>query len=214
MIFLDEKFVDADLALRRGGHVNRDNFTLYNWVQDNFDVLSSYYANFGCRLRQHPDGFFFLVISGQKLKSRVLPMSCVHLGIFLALKARDPEITKTSGRIAVDQLLQDIETTVPAETLQKVYAPRARESQVGSRIHDEIAAGLKILADLKFIEIQNDSVKPLESIARFAEFARHDNEPDETALALLEDREGVVIAARDEEDTENPDTSGEKHAEE
>jgi len=213
MIFLDEKFVDADLTLRRGGHVNRDNFTLYNWVQDNYDTLSGYYTNFGCRLRQHPDGFFFLVVSGQKLKSRVLPMSCVHLGIFLALKARDPEITKTSGRIAIDQLLQDIETTVPAETLQKVYAPRARESQIGSRIHDEIASALKVLAELKFIEIQNDAVKPLESISRFAEFARHDNEPDETALSLLEEQEGVVGVEADEDGGENPEQDGGNHEE-
>lgn len=203
MIFLDEKFVDADLTLRRGGHVNRDNFTLYNWVQDNYDGLSSFYGNFGCQLRQHPDGFFFLVISGQRLKSRVLPMSCVHLGIFLVLKARDPEITKTAGWIAIDQLLQDIETTVSAETLQKVYAPRARESQVSSRIHDEISNGLKILADLKFIEIQNDSVKPLESISRFAEFARYDNKPDETALNLLGEQAGVVLVEGDDESPES-----------
>lgn len=210
MIFLDERFVDADLTLRRGGHVNRDNFTLYNWVQDNYDVLSGFYSNFGCKLRQHPDGFFFLVISGQKLKSRVLPKPCVHLGIFLALKARDPEITKTSGRIAVDQLLQDIETTVPAETLQKVYAPRARESQISIRIHDEITNGLKILSDLKFIEMRNETIKPLESISRFAEFARYDNEPDETALNLLKAQEGLVFV---DDDDESPETGGENHDE-
>ena len=38
MIFLDEQFVDADLTLRRGAHVNRDNFIDRAFVRTGIDI--------------------------------------------------------------------------------------------------------------------------------------------------------------------------------
>lgn len=203
MIFHTKEFVEVDLILRRGGHVNRTNFSLHEWICQEYDTLSPFYSNYGCSLRQHPDGFFFLVSSGKKLKTRVLPKPYVHLGIFLALKARDPEITKTSGWIAIEQLLQDIQTTVPRETLRNVYAPRSSESLVNKRIGEEIRNGIKLFAELKFIEIRENALKPLEAIGRFAELARYDNTPDEIAKDRLELECGVALHIDDDEDFED-----------
>lgn len=208
MIFHTKEFVEVDLILRRGGHVNRTDFALHDWICQEYENLSTFYSNYGCSLRQHPDGFFFLVSSGKKLKTRVLPKSYVHLGLFLALKARDPEITKTSGWIAIEQLLQDIQTTVPKETLRKVYAPRAGESLVNKRIGEEIRNGIKLFADLKFIEIRENALKPLEAIGRFAELARYDNEPDEIAKNRLELECGVALQIDDEDEEKSEDDKG------
>ncbi|MDX9958624.1 MAG: hypothetical protein RBT68_09305, partial [Spirochaetia bacterium] len=133
------------------------------------------------------------------IPSRILPKPCVHLGIFIALKTRDPEITRASGRISLGNLLQSIETSVPRETLQKIYAPKQRETSTDTRITEEINKALKMLAELRFLEIQGSAIKPLEAIHRFADLARHDNEPDELSRLVLTEQRGVVFQASDEE---------------
>lgn len=210
MNYLDKQFVDVDLVLRRGGHINRSDLIAYDWLCNNHDDLKSFYANYGASLTQHPDGFFFLAVSqGAKLRSRLLPKPCIHLGIFIALKARDPEITRSSGWMQLAQLLHDIETTVPKDVLQEVYAPGRKENVVDDRITLAITHALKVLADLCFIESRGDRFRPMEAIHRFAEFARHNNAPDENARIKMTVERGVVFedaAAVDEnEDNDNDD---------
>ena len=207
MNFLDREFADVDLILRRGGHINRSALVLYDWVCRNHDALKALYTNYGSTLTQHPDGFFFLTLSGGKLRSRLLPRTCVHLGMFIALKARDPEITRSSGWMGTTQLLHDIETSVPKGTLQESYAPGAKENVVDDRISLAITNALKVLDELCFIELRGDRFRPLEAIGRFAEFARHDNAPDDDARIQMSIERGVVFhdAADGEEieDTNN-----------
>ena len=114
---MDDQFPYIDLLLRRGGHINRSHLSAYEYVSHHFDQLQDYYRHYHCALTQHPDGFFYLLANGSLLPSRLLPKSCVHLGMFIALKARDPEITQSGGRLSISQLFQDIETSVPRETL-------------------------------------------------------------------------------------------------
>ncbi len=200
MIFHSTEFVDVDLTLRRGGHVNRTNFALHGWMCTNFEELEGFYSNYGCTLQQHPDGCFFLVSSGKKMKTRVLSKACVHLGTFLALKARDPDITKTSGWIPIDQLFQDLMATTSKETLSKVYAPRAKESVVSRKVNEELRTALKTLSELNFIEMRENALKPLEAVGRFADLARYDNEPDDIAKDRLENQFGMTWAIDDSED--------------
>lgn len=207
MNYLDREFADVDLILRRGGHINRSALALYDWVCRNHDDLKALYTNYGSTLTQHPDGFFFLTLSGGKLRSRLLPRTCVHLGMFIALKARDPEITRSSGWMGTTQLLHDIETSVPKTALQEVYAPGAKENVVDDRISLAITNALKVLDELCFIELRGDRFRPLEAIGRFAEFARHNNAPDDDARIQMSIERGVVFhdAADGEEieDTNN-----------
>lgn len=209
MNYLDREFADVDLILRRGGHINRSALALYDWVCRNHDDLKALYTNYGSTLAQHPDGFFFLTLSGGKLRSRLLPRTCVHLGMFIALKARDPEITRSSGWMGTTQLLHDIETSVPKDILQEAYAPGAKENVVDGRISLAITNALKVLDELCFIELRGDQFRPLEAIGRFAEFARHDNAPDDDARIQMSIERGIVFhdaADGDEiEDTNNDD---------
>lgn len=205
MIYHDKHFVDVDLILRQGGHINRSNLTLYQFVIDHFDEFKSFYQGYQCELVQHPDGFFFLLSKGGLIPSKILPKPCVHLGMFIALKTRDPEITRSSGRISLSNLMQSIETSVPRETLQQVYAPKQRESLSDARIAEEIRKALKTLTDMRFIEMQGEVIKPLEAIHRFAELARHDNNPDELSRLVLAEQRGVVFQTAEEETDDDKD---------
>lgn len=192
-IFHDDQFVEIDLILRRGAHINRSNLASYEFLSQNFAELEEFYRRYGCSLLQHPDGFFFMTVKGGLMRTRLLPKSCMHLGQFIGLKARDPEITRSHGRIAITQLLKDIETLVPRETLQAVYAPGRRDTTVDECISEEIMKALKLLGDLGFIEIVDKAVRPLEAIGRFSELARHDNDPNDDARLHLTIRRGVVF---------------------
>lgn len=204
-IINDDEFVEIDLLLRRGGHINRSNMALYDYMCQHLPELKDFYNRYGCMLYQHPDGFFYATVKGGKLQTRLLPKSCVHLGMFIALKARDPEITRASGRISVNQLLQDIETSVPRDILQQVYAPKRREAVVDECINDELKKALKTLSEMGFIELTEMAIRPLEAIGRFAELARSNNAPnDENRLNLIVTR-GVIFHEGGDESEGEPD---------
>lgn len=202
MIFASHNFVDIDVILRQGGHINRSDIVLYQFLCDHYEELRLFYERYQCSLVQHPDGFFFLLSQGGILPSRLMPKTCMHLGMFIALKMRDPEITRTSGKLTVKQLLQAIETSVPRETLQRIYAPKQREASQDERIVEEIMRALRMLEGLRFLVIKESVIRPTEAINRFAELARHDNEPDPAAREALFIQRGVTFESGDE--TESP----------
>lgn len=211
-IFHDDQFVEVDLLLRRGAHINRSNLTSYEFVTQNYDELQDFYRRYGCALQQHPDGFFFMIVKNGRLRTRLLPKSCVHMGQFLAQKARDPEITRTVGNIAINQLLKDIETLVPRETLQAVYAPGRRDmTTIDTSISEEMDRALRMLANLGFVELADKAVRPLEAIMRFADLARYGNDLSEDAKLHLTVLRGVVFDGdvevnNDEEGIRNDDS--------
>ena len=198
-MFANHNFVEIDVILRRGGHVNRSDIVLYQFLCDHYEDLRSFYEKYQCSLVQHPDGFFFLLSQGDILRSRLLPKTCMHLGMFIALKMRDPEITRSSGKITIKQLLQAIETSVPRETLHRIYATKQREAAQYDRIVLEIMRALRLLEDLRFITVKDEVMRPTEAINRFAELARHDNDPDAAAREVLFVQRGVIF--------ESPDTA-------
>ena len=191
MIYKSPYFVDIDVILRRGGHINRSDITLYQFLCEHFEELKSFYEKYQCTLVQHPDGFFFLLSNGGVLKTKLLPKTCMHLGQFIALKMLDPEITRSSGKISIPQLLQFMENTVPRETLLAIYAPKQREALQYERITEEIMRALGKLKDLRFIKIVGDAIRPTEAIYRFMETAKHDNNPDTATREMLLMQRGI-----------------------
>lgn len=191
-IFYDDQFAEIDILLRRGAHINRSNLSSYEFLTQNYGELKEFYQRYGCSLFQHQDGFFYMTVKGGRMRTRLLPKSCMHLGQFIAHKARDPEITRSLGKIAVSQLIKEIETLVPRETLQAVYAPGRRDVSADECMSSEIMKALKQLSDLGFVELTEKTILPLESILRFSELARHDNKPNDIAKLNMESR-GVVF---------------------
>ena len=207
MIYTTQNFAEIDVALRRGKHISRSDITSYEFVTQNFDAFEEFYAAYGVRLIQHPDGFFFLLARGSMMPTRVLRQSAMHLGMFIALKKQDPELTRTDGQMSISGLIQDLETSVPAETLAKIYAPKQKASLEGERIHSEVIRTLKVLQELDFIEMQGDTLTPLDAVNRFMELARHSNAPNEIGKAGLEVQRGVVFGLQGEVEGEESDDS-------
>ncbi len=205
MIYEKAHFVSADLILRRGGHINRSDLDVYHFVSDNFDEFKLFYERYGCSLVQHQDGFYFLISDGSAIRTKLMPMSCVHTGTFICLKMREPEITTTAGKLTIKGLLVSMETTVPRQTLLNVYAPKKREASSDATIREEILKALRLLEDLYFIKVKDDVIYPTEAINRFADVARYDNDPDEAARLHLAIAKGILFKDTAEEGSATDD---------
>ena len=193
MIFLDDAFPELDVTLRRGAHVNRDDYERFQFLVQHYELLARFYSKFGSRLIQHPDGFFFLLSQGGSIPQRLLSKAVMHLGMFIALKARDPEITRASGKIPIAALFREISTSITPELLAKIYAPKQREASVDAKIKEELERSIKVLSELGMITLEKGWVTPRQSIRRFAEFARHSNAPGEVALQVLQLQKGAIL---------------------
>ncbi len=55
----DQRFVDVDLALRRGQHIDRDDADSYAFLMDARNVLEPFYQRYACELVHRTDGYFF-----------------------------------------------------------------------------------------------------------------------------------------------------------
>lgn len=196
-IVFTRQFASVDAALRQGRHVSRQEYKEYEFIAHNFEEIERFYLAYQCRIVQHPDGFFYLLPRGDLIPTRNLPAAAMHLGQFIALKCRDPDITRTDGRIDTTALINDLETTIPSETLSRVYGRKQKEVLSGERIHDEVRRALRTLAELRFVRLEGEDIVPTEAIARFMELARHGNEPSEQAAVAMQVMRGVVLDAEE-----------------
>ena len=125
--------------------------------------------------------------------------------------ARDPEITRTSGRIEVNQILKTIDTMVPREIQKAIYSPNTRESNTDKSIGDEVRKALRQLADLRFIRFVagSETIVLAESINRFAEIARYDNDIEETKKIILQFTRGVSFTTGEITSTDSEEENAE-----
>lgn len=211
MIFLEKHFAETDVILRRGGNINMSEIALYEFCCQEFEMLQRFYENLECNFVQHTDGFFFLVPTGNILTTKMLSRACINVGQILAMLARDPEITRTSGRIEVNQILKTIDTMVPREIQKAIYSPNTRESNTDKSIGDEVRKALRQLADLRFIRFVagSETIVLAESINRFAEIARHDNDIEETKKIILQFTRGVSFTTGEITSTDSEEENGE-----
>jgi chromosome partition protein MukE len=196
-------FAELDTALRRGRHIPRQDFARFDLVWQNYETLENFYSAFSCKLVQHPDGFYYLLPSGDLVPTRKLSRAAMHLGQFIALKTRDPDITRTNGLMDESMLIADLEASVPSETLGRIYAPGSREGMAGDRIRKEIERSLALLDELGFVRRADGSIRATEAIHRFSELARHRNSPNDMERLRLEIQRGVVLDSPADTDEDN-----------
>lgn len=186
-------FPRVDTALRMGSHITTDDYVSHEFVAQNFSWLFGFYARYEASLTQHPDGFFFLQTDGSVIPNKSLSKSCMHLGQLLAYLTRQPAITKTRGIVTLDEIHQTLSTMFSAELLGKIYVPTAKENGTAKQIKKEVFKSLRILTRLNFLTFENGmkAVRITPAIGRFAEMARHDNDPSPAASKDLEIKRGV-----------------------
>jgi chromosome condensin MukBEF MukE localization factor len=199
MLFTDKQFVDADVRLRRGGHVTTEDVWLYEFLTRNFGELQQYYAAYGSTLIQHEDSFFFLQPHRDGvLRTRELSKGTMLVGQAVALLTRDPETTKSAGLLSQEMVLQVLES-LPVDTLRKTFVPKRREATLHQGIRDAVAQALRQLSDLDFIRRKGELFFATSAINRFMELARHGNDPDDDARTFLTEQRGVVFESPPEE---------------
>ncbi|HEY0250923.1 MAG TPA: chromosome partition protein MukE, partial [Kofleriaceae bacterium] len=54
-VVIDPSFPELDLALRRGRHIDRDDFAFYTLLTDAQDHLETFYRRYGCELVHKTD---------------------------------------------------------------------------------------------------------------------------------------------------------------
>ena len=202
-VITDEHFPEAELALRRGRHIGRDDGTVYDYLVDALDHLEPFYRRFGSELVQRSDGYFYLLPSGDRLGRRHLSAGEMLVGQTLALIYLDPATLQHGGVVPREVLLQRLSGLLGTETLVRTLNPRKRkfdERVAGETVRAKVAEALRRLADLGFIDVVDEGMLRLRpALMRFAEPVRDLSDPP-AALERLVQRGEVVLGDVDEDD--------------
>lgn len=172
-----ELFVDVDLALRRGRHIDRDDVAWYGFLSDAQAQLERFYRRYGAELVQRTDGFFFLLPSGDKLGRRHLSPSEMLVGQGLTLLYLDPATVEQGGVTTREALLSQLSASMGTEQLMAAFNA-AKKKRLDERVAQEmvrarVSEAIRRLAGLGFVELlPDDRMRLRASLMRFAEPVR------------------------------------------
>lgn len=172
----DDHFPEADLALRRGRHIGRDDGPLYDYLVDAQAVLEALYRRFGAELVQQSDGYFYLLPAGDRLGRRHLSAGEMLVGQTLALLYLDPTTLQLGGVVPREALLQRLSGLLGAEVLFRTLSPRKRkydERVAAETVRSQVGEALRRLADLGFVDLVDAvQLRLRPALMRFAEPVR------------------------------------------
>lgn len=174
----DECFPEVDLALRRGRHFGLEDGTAYQYLVDALDHLEPFYRRFGCELVRKPDGYFYLLPSGDRLGRRRLSEGEMLVGQTLALMYLDPAAVQHGGVVPREALLQRLQGLLGVEALVRILEPRRRrvdERIIAEVVRKKVAEALRRLAELGFIDFLDETKTRLRlrpALMRFADPVR------------------------------------------
>lgn len=197
----DDLFPEADLALRRGRHVDQEDTSLYTFLSDAQTYLEPFYRRFGGDLVKSADGYFYLLpVSAKGLPRRSLPNGAMLAGQALALLFLDPSVVmKEGGVLPRARVLELLASLLGERRVVGALNPRRRASGP-SHVDEELARqeldrGLKLLEDLGFVDLLPDGrLKMRTPLLRFTDPVRESTDPRE-ALALLVAANRVEVEA-------------------
>ncbi len=199
------EFPDVDLALRRGRHLDADDGALYTYLLDAEEHLVTFYARFECQLLHKPDGYFYLLPTGDRLGRRHLGSTEMLVGQSLVILYLDPITLEKRGVVSMGDILSHLATLIGTEALvralypkRKRYDQRVAEETARSRVFEAI----RKLGALGFVHAQDDEhVQLRRPLLRFAEVVRTGSDPAAEMARLAAAGELVL----DEEDAVDED---------
>lgn len=204
-VIMDPSFPELDLALRRGRHIDRDDFALYTLLTDAQDHLEAFYRRFGCELVHKTDGYFYLLPTGEKLSRRQLSPGDMLVGQALALLYLDPSTIERGGRVTTEDVVAQLAVVLGAEALVAVFHTKKKrydERVAQKAVRSKVADGVRRLAALGFVDSVDEQLKLRPALLRFAEPVRGLGEPA-AALAKLVAEGEIALVAADEPTTED-----------
>jgi chromosome partition protein MukE len=207
-VILDPDFPELDLALRRGRHVDRDDVAWYALLGDAQDHLEAFYRRYGCELIHKPDGYFYLLPTGEKLSRRQLASGDMLVGQALALLYLHPSTVERAGLHTQEELIAQLAAVMGSDALIRAFNPKRRrydERVAQKTVRARVGEAVRRLAGLGFVElVEGDQLRLRPALLRFAEPVRGLSEPAE-ALAQLVARGEIALeddgtAIKDEEE--------------
>lgn len=204
-VILDPSFPELDLVLRRGRHVDREDFAWYTLLTDAQDHLETFYRRYGCELVHKADGYFYLLPTGEKLSRRQLGAGDMVVGQALALMYLDPQTIERGGRVSTEDVIAQLAVLLGNEALIRAFHTKKRrydERVAQKAVRTKVAEGIRHLAALGFVEIGDESQLRLRpALLRFAEPVRGVGQPAAALAKLVADGEiSLVTDAADDAD--------------
>lgn len=210
-VILDPSFPELDLALRRGRHIDRDDLALYALLTDAQDHLEILYRRYGCELVHKPDGYFYLLPTGEKLSRRQLGAGDMLVGQALALMYLDPATVEHGGRTTTEDVVAQLVVVLGSDALIRAFNPKRKrydERVAQKTVRSKVAEGIRHLAALGFVDLDGDALRLRPSLLRFAEPVRGLSAPAEALaklvasgeVALVEPEHDAAVEARDTEE--------------
>ncbi len=217
-VVLDESFVEVDLALRRGRHIDRDDGAWYAFVTDAQDHLELFYRRYGCELVHRAEGYFYLLPTSERLGRRHLSPIDMLVGQALTLLYLDPATVESGGVVTRDQLLGHLAGVMGTDALVRSMNPKRKKQD--PRVAEETARNkvfesVRRLASLGFVEALDEvSLRLRPSLMRFAEPVRGTAAPEAEMEKLVAAGEIILTDPEkdddDEHDAADDETSGEE----
>jgi chromosome partition protein MukE len=217
-VILDADFPELDLALRRGRHVDRDDVAWYALLGDAQDHLEAFYRRYGCELVHKPDGYYYLLPTGDKLSRRQLATGDMLVGQALALLYLHPSTLERGGLHTMEELIAQLAAVMGSDALIRAFNPKRRrydERVAQKTVRTRVGEAVRRLAGLGFVELmEGDQMRLRPALMRFAEPVRGLSQPAEALaqlvargeIALEEDaaRDGERVLADEADDAEAP----------
>lgn len=201
----DDRFVDVDLALRRGRHIDRQDDDWYAYLLDAQSVLEDFYRRYGCELVHRSDGYFFLLPTSDKLPRRQLSTPDMLVGQAVALLYLEPASVESGGVVTRETVLAHLATVLGSDALLRAFNPKKRridERVAQQTVRTKVGEALRRLAALGFVEtLEGDHLRLRPALMRFAEPVRTAESPAAALAKLLASGE-VVIEAEDTADAD------------
>lgn len=196
-VVLDASFPEVDLALRRGRHVDREDFAWYTLLTDAQDHLETFYRRYGCELVHKADGYYYLLPTGDKVSRRQLAPGDMLVGQALALLYLDPSTIERGGRVTPEDVVAQLAVVLGAEALVRAFHTKKKkydERVAQKAVRTKVAEGIRHLAALGFVEVGEDSLRLRPALLRFAEPVRGAGQPAEALAKLVADGEIALVA--------------------
>jgi chromosome partition protein MukE len=207
-VVLDPSFPDLDLALRRGRHVDREDFAWYTLLTDAQDHLETFYRRYGCELVHKADGYFYLLPTGEKLARRQLTAGDMLVGQTLALMYLDPSTIERGGRVTVEDVVAQLAVVLGAEALVRAFHTKKKrydERVAQKAVRAKVGEGIRHLAALGFVELGEETQLRLRpALLRFAEPVRGVGAPAAALAKLVADGE-IAMLEPEAPEVEAPD---------
>ena len=186
-VILDADFPELDLALRRGRHIDRDDPAWYELLAQAQEHLEPLYRRYGCELVYKPDGYYYLLPTGDKISRRQLAAGDMLVGQALALLYLDPAAIERGGRVTMEELIAQLVAVLGSDALIRAFNPKRKrydERVAQKTARARVAEAVRHLAALGFVDVTEEQIRLRPALMRFAEPVRGLSEPAE-ALAKL-----------------------------